>query len=77
MNAVEQQPQQSHEQDIIPKNLQIDRSFFAFYGTRACHELLCVFGDFYASVTRGAEVTKSLQLRRFWAFFKILFGSDN
>ena len=39
----------------------------------ACHELFCVFGDFYASVTRDAEVTKSLQLRRFWAFFKIVW----
>ena len=28
-----QQPQKSHGQDIVPKNLQIDRSFFASYGT--------------------------------------------
>ena len=26
----------------------------------ACHELFCVFGDFYASGTHDAEVTKSL-----------------
>ena len=26
----------------------------------ACHELFCVVGDFYASVTQDAEVTKSL-----------------
>ena len=30
-----QQPQKSHEQDILPKNLQIDRSFFASYGMHA------------------------------------------
>ena len=39
------------------KNLQIDRSFFAY------HELFCVFGDFYASGTQDAKVTKSLLLR--------------
>lgn len=27
----------------------------------ACHELFCVFEDFYASGTRDVEVTKSLQ----------------
>ena len=27
----------------------------------ACHELFCVFEDFYASGTGDAEVTKSLQ----------------
>ena len=26
----------------------------------ACHELYCVFGDFYASRTHDAEITKSL-----------------
>ena len=26
-----------------------------------CHKLFCVFGDFYASVTQDAEVTKSLR----------------
>ena len=30
-----QQPEKSQEQDILPKNLQIDRSFFASYGTHA------------------------------------------
>ena len=53
-----EQPQKSHEQGIIPKkNLQIDRSLFAY------HELFCVFGDFYASGTQDAKVTKSLLLR--------------
>ena len=28
----EQQPQKSHEQDILPKNLQIDQLFFASCG---------------------------------------------
>ena len=54
MCIFKQQPQKSHEQDILPKNLQIDRSFFAFYGTHAA------FGDFYASGTQDADVTKSL-----------------
>ena len=27
----------------------------------ACHKLFCVFGDFYASGTQDAEVTKSLR----------------
>ena len=53
-----QQPQKLH--DILPKNLQIDRSFFTSYWTRACHELFCVLADFYASGTQDAEVTKSL-----------------
>ena len=35
----------------------------------ACHELFCVFGDFYASGTQDAEVTKSLLL------FKVPIGS--
>ena len=28
----------------------------------ACHELVCVFGDFYASGMQDTEVTKSLTL---------------
>ena len=39
----EQQPQKSHEQDILPKNLQIDQLFFAF------HEL-------FSSGTQDAEI---------------------
>ena len=30
-----QEPQKSHEKDILPKNLQFDRSLFASYGTHA------------------------------------------
>ena len=33
--CVVKQPQKSHEQDILQKHLQIDRSIFASYGTRA------------------------------------------
>ena len=62
MCIFKQQPQKSHEQDILPKNLQIDRWFFASYGTHACHELFCVFEDFFASGTQDAGVTKSLGL---------------
>ena len=58
-----EQPQKSHEQGILPKkNLQIDRSFFASYRTHTMN-YFCVFGDFYASGTQDAEVTKSLLLR--------------
>ena len=43
-------------------DLQIDLLFFASYGIvwDACHELFCVFGDFYVSGMQDAEVTKSL-----------------
>ena len=43
---------ESHEQEILPSNLQIDPD--------ACHELFCIFGDSYLSGTQDAEVTKSL-----------------
>ena len=55
-----QQPQKSHKQDILPKNLQIDQSLFLCVLWDACHELFCVFKDFYASGTQDAEGTKSL-----------------
>ena len=55
-----QQPQKSHKQDILPKNLQIDQSFFLCVLRDASHELFCVFKDFYASGTQDAEGTKSL-----------------
>ena len=35
MHFFQQQPQKSHKQDILPKNLKIDRSFFVSYGTHA------------------------------------------
>ena len=57
---VKQQLQKSHKKDILPKNLQIDRSSFASYGTHAMKLLFCVFGEFYARGTQDAEVTKSL-----------------
>ena len=44
---------------ILPKNLQIDQSFFASHGTHAMnYSASC--GDFYASGTQDAEITKSL-----------------
>ena len=55
----QEQPQKSHEQDILQKHPQIDRSIFNLHILRdACHELLCIFGDFYASETQDAELTK-------------------
>ena len=44
-----QQPQKSHEQDILPKNLQIDRSFFASKGTRAMN----YFASLEISMSQG------------------------
>ena len=44
-----QQPQKSHEQDILPKNLQIDRSFFASNGTRAMN----YFASLEISMSQG------------------------
>ena len=34
----------------------------------ACHELFCVFGDFYASGRQDAEITKSLG-EAYWSDF--------
>ena len=59
MCIFKQQPQKSHEKDILPRYLQIDRSFFTFYGTQAINYFMS-YGDFYASRTQDAEVTKSL-----------------
>ena len=56
-----EQPQKSHEQDILQNQLKIDRSIFASYAD-ACHELFCVFEVFYASGAQDAEVIKSLSM---------------
>ena len=37
-----------------------DRSIDLCIIRNACHELFCVFGDFYASGTQDAEVKRSL-----------------
>ena len=44
----EQQPQKSHEQDILPKNLQIDQLFFASYRD--------AFLELFSSGTQDAEI---------------------
>ena len=44
----EQQPQKSHEQDILPKNLQIDQLFFASCGMH--------FMNYFASGMQDAEI---------------------
>ena len=41
-----------------------NRSIFPYVLQDACHEIVCVFGDFSASRTLDAEVTKSLHLRK-------------
>ena len=56
----QEQPQKSHEQDILQKHLQVDRSLRPIQD--AYHDFLCIFGDFYASGTQDAEVTKSLAI---------------
>ena len=59
MCVVKQQPQKSHEQDILQN---IFRSIDLCFLRDTFHELLCVFGDFYALRTLESEVTKSLVL---------------
>ena len=49
-----------HEQDILQKTSS-DRPIDLCVLRDACHELFCVLGDFYASGTQGAEVTKTLK----------------
>ena len=61
ISVVQQQPQEhlperSQKQDILQKHLQ---SIFASYGMHTTN-YFCVFGNFYASGTQDAEVTKSL-----------------
>ena len=55
-----QQPQKSHKQDILPKNLQIDQSLFLCILRDACYEYHFVSEDFYASGTQDVEVTRSV-----------------
>ena len=54
----QEQPQKSREQDMLQKHLQIDQLINICILRDACHELLCIFGDFYASGTQDAELTK-------------------
>ena len=55
-----QQPQKAHKQDILPKNRQIDRSFFAFYGTHAMNHFASLGILMCQGRRQDAEVTKSL-----------------
>ena len=59
MCVVKQPPQKSHEQDILQN---IFRSIDLCFLRETFHELLRVFGDFYALGTLESEVTKSLVL---------------
>ena len=55
-----QQPQKSHEQDILLKKSSNRSILFCVLRNRY-HDLFCVFqGGFYASWTQDGEVTKSL-----------------
>ena len=54
----QEQPQKSREQDMLQKHPQIDQLINICILRDACHELLCIFGDFYASGTQDAELTK-------------------
>ena len=51
------QPQKSYEHDILQKHLQITQSIVFCTLRDACHELLGVFGDYYASAMGDAEIT--------------------
>ena len=50
-------------------HVQIDQLIDLCVLQDACHELFCAFADFYASATRDAEVTKSLDSMIF--FYKV------
>ena len=69
LRIVKQQSQKSHEednyQDILQKHFQIGQSDLGVL-RNACHELFCVFGDFYVSGTQDAGVTKSLKVMPLW-----------
>ena len=54
----QEQPQKSREQDMLQKHPQIDQLINICILRDACRELLCVFGDFYASGTQDEELTK-------------------
>ena len=58
IRIVKQQPQQQPQNRIFYKNIFRSIDFCVLRDAR--HELFCVFGDFYASGTQDAEVTKSL-----------------
>ena len=49
-----------------------NRSIFPYVLRDACHEIFCVFGDFSASRTQDAEVTKSFHCRK---KFTVLWSS--
>ena len=48
---------------IFCKNTSSDRSTNLCVLQDACHDLFCVFKDFYASRTQDTEVTKSLRIK--------------
>ena len=52
-----------HMNRIFCKNTSSDRSTNLCVLQDACHDLFCVFGDFYASRTQDTEVTKSLRIK--------------
>ena len=54
----QEQPQKSHAQDMLQKHPQIDQLINICILRDACHEILCIFGDFYVSGTQDAELTK-------------------
>ena len=66
-----QQPQKSHEQDIIFTKKSSNRSIILCVQRDACHELFCVFRDFYVSGTQDTEVTKLLPVPKRGTNFKL------
>ena len=57
-----QQPQKSHGMDNYSTKKSSNRSITLCILRDACHELFCIFRDFYASGTQDTEVTKSLKV---------------
>ena len=70
----QEKPKKSHEQDILQKHSQIDWSINICILRNACHELLCVFGDCYASGTQDAEVKKNYCYG--WRFLGLLVKQE-
>ena len=75
LNNRHKKSQRNHMNRIFYKNIlrSIDLSILASYEMQ-CHELLCVFGDCYASGTQDAEVTK---LKLWLTFFRTVGQTRN
>ena len=69
----QEQPQESHKQDILQTNLQIDQSIFASNGTGRIPQIILRLWVFNASGTQEAELTKSLD---YWQILLLLLSPE-